>query len=37
MFFDTRVLVAASEQSHPHYAQGRPAVLRVTAGQGKDL
>ena len=33
IFFDTTVLVAASEQSHPHYAQARPALLRVAAGQ----
>ena len=35
IFFDTTVLVAASEQSHPHYAQARPALLRVVAGQDK--
>ena len=35
VFFDTTVLVAASEQSHPHYAQARPALLRVAAGQDK--
>ena len=33
IFFDTTVLVAASEQSHPHYAQARPALLRVAAGR----
>jgi predicted nucleic acid-binding protein len=33
IFFDTTVLVAASEQSHPHYAQARPALLRVATGQ----
>jgi predicted nucleic acid-binding protein len=33
IFFDTTVLVAASEQSHPHYPQARPALLRVAAGQ----
>jgi predicted nucleic acid-binding protein len=33
IFFDTTVLVAASEQSHPHYAQARPALLRVAAGK----
>jgi predicted nucleic acid-binding protein len=33
IFFDTSVLVAASEQSHPHYAQARPALLRVAAGR----
>jgi predicted nucleic acid-binding protein len=32
IFFDTTVLVAASELSHPHYAQARPAVLRVAVG-----
>ena len=37
IFFDTNVLVAASEQSHPHYVQARPAVLRVAAGQDKGL
>lgn len=35
VFFDTTVLVAASEQSHPHYRQARPALLRVTAGQDR--
>jgi predicted nucleic acid-binding protein len=35
IFFDTTVLIAASEQSHPHYAQARPALLRVAAGQDK--
>ena len=35
IFFDTTVLVAASVQSHPHYAQARAALLRVTAGQDK--
>src|SRR5208282_581917 len=35
VFFDTTVLVAASEQSHPHYAQARPALLRVAAGQDR--
>ena len=35
IFFDTTVLVAASEQSHPHYAQARPALLRVAAGQDR--
>jgi predicted nucleic acid-binding protein len=35
IFFDTTVFVAASEQSHPHYAQARPALLRVAAGQDK--
>ncbi len=31
LFFDTSVLVAASEQSHPHYGQAWPALRRVTA------
>jgi predicted nucleic acid-binding protein len=35
VFIDTTVLVAASEQSHPHYAQPRSALLRVAAGQDK--
>jgi predicted nucleic acid-binding protein len=35
IFFDTTVLVAASEQSHLHYAQARPALLRVATGQDK--
>ena len=35
IFFDTTVLVAASEQSHPHYPQARSALLRVAAGQDK--
>ena len=35
IFFDTTILVAGSEQSHPHYAQARPALLRVAAGQDK--
>ena len=35
IFFDTTVLVACSEQSHPHYAQARPALLRVAAGRDK--
>jgi predicted nucleic acid-binding protein len=35
IFFDTTVLVAASEQSHPHYAQARPAMLRVAMGRDK--
>lgn len=35
IFFDTTVLVAASEQSHPHYAQARPALLRVATGRDK--
>ncbi|PYV28013.1 MAG: VapC toxin family PIN domain ribonuclease [Acidobacteria bacterium] len=35
IFFDTTVLVAASEQSHPHHTQARRALLRVAAGQDK--
>ena len=35
IFFDTTVLVAASERSHPHYAQARPALQRVVAGRDK--
>jgi predicted nucleic acid-binding protein len=35
VFFDTNVLVAASERSHPHYAQAWPALRRVTAGKDK--
>jgi predicted nucleic acid-binding protein len=37
IFFDTTVLVAASEQSHPHYTQAWPALLRVAAGQDKGI
>ena len=35
IFFDTTVLVSGSEQSHPHYTQARPALLRVAAGQDR--
>jgi predicted nucleic acid-binding protein len=35
IFFDTTVLVAASVQGHPHYAQARPALQRVAARQDK--
>ncbi len=35
IFFDTTVLVAASTLSHPHYAQARPALLRVASGEDK--
>jgi len=31
VFFDTSVLVAASEHAHPHYRQAWPALRRVTA------
>jgi predicted nucleic acid-binding protein len=37
IFFDTTVLVAASEQSHPHYTQAWPALVRVAAGQDKGI
>ena len=30
VFFDTSVLVAASEQGHPHHGQALPALRRVT-------
>jgi predicted nucleic acid-binding protein len=35
VFFDTNILVAASERSHPHYAQAWPALQRVVAGKDK--
>lgn len=35
IFFDTSVLVAASERSHPHHVQARPALLRVIVGKDK--
>ena len=35
VFFDTNVLVAASERSHPHHAQVWPALRRVAAGKDK--
>lgn len=35
VFFDTSVLVAASERSHPHHLQARTAVQRVVAGKDK--
>jgi predicted nucleic acid-binding protein len=31
IFFDTSVLVAASEECHPHYGQAWPALRRVTS------
>jgi predicted nucleic acid-binding protein len=37
IFFDTTVLVAASEQSHPHYTQAWPALLRVASGLDKGI
>jgi predicted nucleic acid-binding protein len=36
-FFDTSVLVSASERNHPHYAPASAAVRRVTSGQEKGL
>ncbi|HJU09379.1 MAG TPA: PIN domain-containing protein [Candidatus Binataceae bacterium] len=33
IFFDTSVLVAASERSHPHHARAKPALYRVIAGE----
>lgn len=33
IFFDTSVLVAASESSHSHYVQARPALQRVATGK----
>jgi predicted nucleic acid-binding protein len=35
IFFDTTVLVAASEQGHPHYTRAWPALRRVAAGDDK--
>ena len=35
IFFDTTVLVAASERSHPHYSRAWPALRRVAAGRDK--
>ena len=35
VFFDTGVLIAASERCHPHYGQARPALLRVASGADK--
>ena len=37
IFFDTTVLVAASEQSHPHYARARPTLVRVAGDRTRDL
>ena len=36
-FFDTSVLVSASEQSHPHFEMAAAAVRRVAAGHEKGL
>jgi predicted nucleic acid-binding protein len=33
VFFDTSVLITASERNHPHHAQSWPALRRVAAGQ----
>jgi predicted nucleic acid-binding protein len=33
VFFDTSVLVAASESSHPHHALALPALRRVAKGE----
>jgi predicted nucleic acid-binding protein len=33
IFFDTSVLVAAYERSHPHHARAMPVVLRVIHGE----
>jgi predicted nucleic acid-binding protein len=35
VFLDTSVLVAASEQSHPHFARAKPALARIVAGQDR--
>lgn len=35
IFFDTTVLVAASEQGHPHHTRAWPALRRVAAGHVK--
>lgn len=35
IFFDTSVLVAASERSHPQFEQALPAVKRVALGQDR--
>jgi predicted nucleic acid-binding protein len=34
-FFDSTVLVAASERSHPHFKVALPVVKRVTGGEAK--
>jgi predicted nucleic acid-binding protein len=33
VFFDTDVIVAASERTHPHYARAWPALQRLAAGK----
>ena len=35
VFFDTGVLLAASERSHPQYGPARQAMLRVVSGADK--
>lgn len=35
VFFDTSVLVAASDRSHPHYEQAHPAMRRAAQGDDK--
>ena len=35
IFFDTTVLVAASEQGHPHYTRAWPALRRIATGEDK--
>lgn len=37
IFFDTSSLVAASQEGHPHYAQARPALVRVVRGEDQGL
>ena len=33
IFFDTTILVAASERTHPQFGRARPALVRVAQGQ----
>ena len=33
VFFDTNVIVAASERTHPHYSRASPALERLTIGK----
>jgi predicted nucleic acid-binding protein len=35
IFCDTTVLVAGSVESHPHFAQARPVLLRIASGEDK--
>lgn len=35
VFFDTSVLVGASENSHPHYVRAWPALRRVATGKDR--